>query len=289
MVKIWQTFLSKYEKKAFAVRQIIKGIYWEKTYRFEDAVGYYSNAVNDYYWTMVTSLTLDENKLDKLIRQTESFFSPLGKQYSFYIFPADRKRGVERWLKQRGFETVFEDSWMFYEGKELTDLDNNRIRVKEVQNKKDNELYIKLYTTAYGSDPSDVYYGFAEGNIYQNIYRRTWKDRSMRKKMHRFVAFYDEIAGSMGAFYFKDKIGYLSEVGTDPRFRNKGLGTAISLACLRAAEKENCSTICLCTENKSPAFYFYQKLGFVPKIVCKGWAKKRKEQGDKTTFPLKTD
>lgn len=264
---------SQYEKLAFQTSEIIRGIYWTKNYQFSQALASYSDPVDDYYWTLVTKITATEESMPNLIKEVEDFFQRLGKKFSFYLYPSDQERGVDRWLRSLGYKSVFGDAWMFLEGKFVPLAKRRGTEIKEVKTKEDNELYIKTYTQAYETNPQDSYYNFGAKGVYQEIYRRTWINQQLRPRMRKFIGFYDHQAASVGALYFKDQLGILMEVGTAPQFRGKGLAVAVSQACLQAAQEEGCQTVTLATEKEQPAFQLYQKLGFVHRITCLGYSK----------------
>lgn len=276
MFKKWYLGLSKYEKLVFGVSKLTKGIYWTKNHKFSGGIGYYSDPISDNYWTLITQLTVNKKGVDNFTEEVDEFFSKLKKRYGYYVYPSDRKNGIEKLIKEKGFKLAFEDSWMFYQINEPIDLQiaNPRITLKEVKTIHDNEVYIETYTKAYETNRDDVYFNFAGNGIYQEIYRKTWKNKTLCKKMHRFIAFYEGAPVSIGVLYFKDKLGYISEVGTDPRYRKKGLARVISTSCLKVAQIEGCNTVCLATETNSPAFRLYRSLGFTSQVICRGWSKK---------------
>lgn len=264
---------SQYEKLASQTSEILKGIYWTKSHQFSQALACYSDPVDDYYWTSVTKIAATKESMPNLIREIEEFFQGLGKKFSFYLYPSDQERGVDRWLLSSGYKSVFEDAWMFLEGRFVPLAKKRGIEIKEVKTKEDNELYIKTYTQAYETNPQDSYYNFGAKGVYQEIYQRTWMNQQLRLRMRKFIGFYDHQAASVGALYFKDQLGVLMEVGTSTPFRRKGLAIAVSQACVQAAQEEGCQVVTLATEKEQPAFQLYQKLGFVHQITCLGYSK----------------
>jgi len=269
----WINRLNRYEKYVYQLCEITEGVYWTKIKQFNHALGVYSDPINDHYWTLVIGLTVRKDQFNGLVDEVELFFTKLNKKHSYYLYPADQ-RGYNNLLRKRGFRIAIRDNYMFHRGGAFyAPPINPHIQVKKVTNTSENEIYIDTYSRAFETDPNDVYFDYSEGNVYQEIYRKTWLDKKVREKVHRFVAFYDGKPGAIGALYFNNGLGYLSEIGTDPKFRKQGMATAISIACLETANREKCKTIMLITEGNSPAYRLYKKLGFSTKVVCHGWTK----------------
>ena len=167
---------------------------------------------------------------------------------------------------------------MFLENPQLDNykqLPSINISVKEVKTLKDNETYISVYTKAYTSNPVDAYYDFGSEGVYENIYRETWKNPKIRKRVRKFIGFYNDIPACCGALYFQNQIGYLAEVGTDNQYRRKGLAKNVSLACINAALQQGCKSLLLGTEKNSPAEKLYLSLGFQPQTTFWGMVKNK--------------
>lgn len=266
--------LSKYEKIVFDLTALTQGTYWTKTYDFGTATAYYSDPITDFYWTLVTQITADESSINDLLIRVDSFFKDLGKEYSFYVYPADRTAGLEDLLRQRNLKVNFEDNWMFYSRRTIDPPQvNPEIHLKEVATEADIEVYTQVYTKAYQTDPNDVYFNFDKGSVYQDLYRKTWNQPEIIKKVKRYIAYYQNQPGAIGALYFGNGIGYLSELGTDPMFRRKGLATALTKHRVQEALEMNSDHIFLGTETDSTAYKMNLNLDFESKLICRGWGK----------------
>ena len=241
------------------------------------AKAFYSDPIDDIYWTLVEQFTIDSKReIEKLVKEVEPFFKKHKKHFSFYLTPYDRRRNVDKYLKELGYKITAKDNFMFLEKGHLKRRDlslQSGVTLKEIKTDKDNEIYIDCYTRAYTSNPEDTYFNFGTEGVYEGIYRKTWKGHSLRKKMRKFVGFYKGKPASCGAIYFGNKLGYIAEVGTDNEFRRKGLARAVSLVCINAGIDEGCSVILLGTEKDTPAEKLYQSLGFVSKTVFWGMSR----------------
>jgi ribosomal protein S18 acetylase RimI-like enzyme len=273
----YEKHLSENEKKIIQISQLLEGIYWTKNYLFiNGAKAFYSDQINDYYWTLVQQIIpKSENELTKLSQEAELFFSKLSKQFSFYLFPNEQKRGIAKVLQKLGYKTVIQDQWMSLNLKNYQFIENKQkdIFIKEVENDSENELYVQTYTHAYNSNPNDEYYGYGEEGIYEKIYQSTWKDLNIRKKFKRFIAYYKNQPACCGALYYLGNNCYLSEIGTDAKYRQKGLARALSHNCFKTGVQLNCSTCYLITEKGSAAQNLYHSLGFKPIFKAIGMSK----------------
>ena len=272
-------YLDHYSRLVIQVSETLKDIYWTKNKQFNGAKALYSDAIDDYFWTLVEQIEVDnKSEFLALEKKVGAFFNKIKKQYSFYLTPFDRQRRIHQWLQELGYHKKFEDNFMFLENPQLDNYKqppSANISVTEVKTLKDNETYITVYTKAYTSNPDDAYYDFGSEGVYENIYRESWKNPIMRKKMRKFIGFYKGNPAWCGAIYFQDKLVYIAEVGTDNQFRRKGLAKNVSLACINAGIQQGCKTLLLGTEKNSPAEKLYLSLGFQPKTTFWGMVKNK--------------
>ena len=78
---------------------------------------------------------------------------------------------------------------------------------------------------------------------------------------------------SIATLCYKDGVGGIYSVGTDPVYRGKGLGSAITRACIRKWKELGGNLLLLQTETGSKVELLYSKLGFNKVFVGKGFVK----------------
>ena len=154
--------LGKYEKQVIEVSEVLRGIYWTKNKLFLGAKAFYSDPIDDIYWTLVEQFTIDSKReIEKLVKEVEPFFKKHKKHFSFYLTPYDRRRNVDKYLKELGYKITAKDNFMFLEKGHLKRRDlslQSGVTLKEIKTDKDNEIYIDCYTRAYTSNPEDAYF-----------------------------------------------------------------------------------------------------------------------------------
>ena len=127
--------------------------------------GFYSYSSVDYgdtdvFWNHAVILQ-NIDKVKEKITDAEKFYQEKGKSSAFYLPVVESLKDVLSELKQKDFEEVFTDVWMFYTGEELS-KGNENVGLEEVSSEGGIEEFVDLFYRSHAADLDDPYAGLSE-------------------------------------------------------------------------------------------------------------------------------
>lgn len=252
-------FLQNYQK-------LQKGIMSDKIVNLGFAKVTYGKGDKSVFWNnALVNRSLKEKELEKV----EDVMSNLKRKPAVYF--ENRKDLIPfiEDLKKRKYKFVFEDSWMFHNGKNIDEKYFNQI--EKVTDNKKLKVFLEVFDACYKKDDPQNAYG--ELGDYLKVAEKVWKKYNKTNRLEYFVVYrgYEPVAVSTLTNY--KGFGYISNVGSLKQVRGKGFGKAATLFCIEQSRKRGNKKHCLATEEGTYANEFYKRVGFFTEFTAVGYLK----------------
>jgi N-acetylglutamate synthase-like GNAT family acetyltransferase len=239
----------------------LKGLYIEDT--ADSGSGFYSYSSTDYgdtnfLWNHAVMLHGVED-LDEEVADTEDFYEEKGKRPAFYLPELESLNGFLTELRNRDFEEVFKDAWMFYTGGKLPE-GNSKAELREVSSKSQIEEFVDLFYKSHRADLDDPYAGLSE-EYGKQLKEKFDEDFDRFRVQHFLVKLGDESVGHV-TFVENGEMGIIYNLGTIPDLRGQGIATAALRKTVKKLEQLDIEMIFLQTEKGSENEDFFSNRGF---------------------------
>lgn len=200
------------------------------------------------------------NKLISLeqLEKIEQILKSLKRNPALYFENRHQLKGLITFLKRNNYKLGYEDSWMFYNGR---NIDKSRFNsVKKVNNQSDLKIFLKTFDSCYQkNDPQNVYGELGE---YLIVAEKSWHKHHRSNRIEYFIIYNGKEPVAVSTLTNHKQIGYISNVGSLRKTRGKGFGKLASLYCVALSKKRGNSYHCLATEENTFANEFYKRIGF---------------------------
>ena len=138
--------------------------------------------------------------------------------------------------------------------------------------------YFLSFVRRYSLTPSTV-----DGALEQVCFSEPWTEQGLRESFARSEYLFvtatedDQVVGYAGLYQVLDE-GDITNIAVLPSAREKGIGTVLTRALIEAGEQRAIHAFTLEVRvGNAAAIHIYEKLGFVPAGVRKGFYEKPKE------------
>lgn len=261
--------IKKVEDAHYRIQQ---NIYFSGMDKIEGALLLYSDKIEDFFWNYAAEIDIDKERMKELVKTIIGFYKSKNRAPAIYITPLTKPNNLAEYLKKLGFELKFTDAWMLYEStpKKKVQTSSN-FSIREVKNKNDMELFVRIFNESYGGAPSEgePYAGLSA--YYGEALKEAFLKPHPNKKIINYLAYIDNKALGIGSFISLHGYGGIYNLGTIPEYRKKNVGTAISMKAIEDSIKYNIKVLFLQTEKGSYVEKFYSQLGFVTKFIGEGY------------------
>ena len=267
---------SKFEAEAIRRNFTLqRGMYFDQSVDSGESVLYLSDYIDDCYWNYAANLDASAVGTEHLIGTVESEMTHRDRQPALYVLPTTPQR--EELLaeaQRRSYECQFKDAWMYLEGDpgEVQDPPSN-LKIEIVRNQQQRKDFLELFRLVNGADPQedDPYGGLPEA--YFSALGQSLPGREPVNTFHLIGYVEDSPVSQATLVTDGSDYGGIYNVGTRHDHRQKGYGTALSLACVdRALSLPLAGELFLQTEAGSKVESFYQSMGFVTRFVAECWS-----------------
>jgi N-acetylglutamate synthase-like GNAT family acetyltransferase len=253
-----QRLADKVVKKNY---DFLKGMYIKDT---EDAdFGFYSYSSVDYgdtdvFWNHAV-IPQEVVDLEEEMMEVKEFYQDRGKNSAFYIPVVEPVRSVLEDLKEKGFNEVFTDVWMFHTGKELPE-GRSGVELVKVPSEGEMDEFVDLFYKSHAPDLDDPYAGLSEQ------YGEQLKDKHNKDfegfDVHHFIVDLNGEAVGHVTFVEDGEMAAIYNLGTIPEQRGKGIATSTLRETVEKLQEKNLSQIFLQTEKGSKNEDFFSGRGF---------------------------
>ena len=245
--------------------KFLKGMYIKDT--VDADFGFYSYSSVDYgdadvFWNHAVMFQNIKN-LEGKITEVKEFYQEKGKSSAFYLPVVEPFKDVLTELKEKGFEEVFTDVWMFYTGEEIPE-GNKNVELEEVSSDGEIEGFVDLFYRSHAADLDDPYAGLSK-EYGEQLKDKFGMDFDSFRVQHFIVKLSDESVGHI-TFVENGEMAAIYNLGTIPDYRGKGIATATLRKTVEKLREKDLDQIFLQTEKGSKNEDFFSNRGFETKF-----------------------
>lgn len=244
-----------------------QGMYFSK---LEEKNGYLlvaSEIVEDNYWNYAARIN---RALPDIWPEIEEYFTKRDRRPSIYLTPTSSLTNIGATLQDLKLSIDYTDAWMV-----LTDApriaspespDYQLITLDKTDSQQ-TEAFVNTFRQAYSSgDPNDPYGDLPE--YYADALSKSFQRSSSAYLAEHFLALVNGQAAGVSTLIRRNNMAAIYNVGTIQAYRNKGVGTLLTLGPIKKYfGKNGVSTIFLNTEKDSGVEKWYTKLGFTTQFT----------------------
>lgn len=223
-----------------------------------DKTSFWNNALTDQMFT--------EEELSEIEQTMQS----LGRVSAVYFEHRETLQPLISFLTAGGYKQEFEDSWMFWPGK---DIDTSRFdSVKKVTNETELEVFLKTFDACYQKDDPQNPYG--ELGDYLEVTEKVWHKHCGTNRLEYLIVYKGDKPVAVSTLTNFEGIGYISNVGSLREVRGEGFGKLATFYAVEESKRCGNDTHCLATEEGTYANEFYKRIGFETRFTAVCYVKK---------------
>lgn len=242
-----------------------KGMFFSEKDTFNSFEIFKSNVIEDFFWNYAC---VESNSISQdLIAGIETVFEKLNRTPCIYLVGEQLSEKNLELLQKQSYEETMVESWMVFNNDLSFEINYPVVRITD---KKGFEDFKTVFVKAYGGEktPEQPY-----GELPDTYIQCLENSFNHFDNFYHFVIYDNDLPISIATLCYKDGIGGIYSVGTDPMYRGKGLGSTITRACIRKWKELGGNLLMLQTETGSKVELLYSKLGFNKVFVGKGFVK----------------
>lgn len=229
-----------------------------------------SNIITDSFWSYATHHIGSQETLESFIKTVTERFKSKRRNPCVLINP-ERDLVLAAALEQAGFERVYEDAWMFYQGaRSINPPGSADISICRTQAQFD--VFLEVFFSAYSGASPDEPYG-ALPPEYGLAFQKSF-DRRREHGLQHFVLRVDGEPAGVAMLGLEGQVAGFYALGIKPKFRKRGLAQQLTLHRLSVALQHGAKTIFLQTEAGSYNERLFSKFGFSTKARSIAYAMK---------------
>ncbi len=241
-------FLRKYQ-------QLQYNIMFDELINLRPAIIGYSKIDKTTFWN---NALLNQLVSEEQLNQIQEKMHSLNRTPAIYFEDRPDLKPLVKLLVKNKYKKNFEDSWMFYQDKEIdTSLFSS---VKKVETKEDLKIFLKLFDECFQKDDPQNPYGLL--GDYIKVAEKAWNKHHQTNRIECFIVYDKKEPVAVSTLTNYKGIGYISNVGSLIKVRGKGFGKLATLFCVYVSKKHGNSIHCLATEEGTYPNEFYKRIGF---------------------------
>ena len=270
MVEITDQILQEAENQHYKF-QI--GCYFSGSKKIQGALLLWSNKIKDFYWNYATKINIDESILQKLVKNIIDFYKSKNRQPAIYFTPFTTPKNLPALIRKFGFQSKYQDTWMFYEKAEPKVAMPEKFVIKQVETKEEMKVFVDIFNQCYGGATPEEPYGALPKEYGECLVDSFTQQRG--KKIIHYLGLFDKKPVGIATLIFSGDYGCIYNVGTIPNHRKKGIGSALTLNAVTDSIKNSAKIVFLQTEQGSFNERYFTSLGFSTKFVGEGFVLKK--------------
>jgi len=222
---------------------------WSNTMRVDDTLLLYNkHFAEDPIFNHATGLKADDQDASIVAQRISRYYVSKGITPSIYGSPLSNPLHLEKIMTELGFQT-YDKFYVMKRGQDEVP-EPSSIALREISEKDLND-WIKVYMAAF-----DI------PNTWQReISRRTRRILKSERSL-LLLAYVTRKPAATLATYFSNGLAGLYCIGTDPKFRDRGVASSMINASISLALDRRCKALCLQTLKQDRLLDFYRKFGF---------------------------
>lgn len=207
--------------------------------------------------------------VDTELSQLEAVLIKHDRKPAVYFENREDLQPLVDFLTSKGYKKVWEDSWMFHNGANIGDKEDNN--VKKVYTETELKVFLTTFDACYQKDDPQNPYG--ELGNYLDVAKESWHRHNESDKIEYFIVFDGKNPVAVSTLTNFAGMGYISNVGSLKDVRGKGFGKLASLYCVMISQQNGNDVHALATEEGHYPNEFYQRIGFGTKFTAVGYVK----------------
>jgi GNAT superfamily N-acetyltransferase len=200
------------------------------------------------------------------VRQVEDVFCRYGATPSFVIAPYTSEK-LKNYLLENNYRLSAKNAWMFFDpASKLPKPKADSLELRRIENQAEFENFAQVMVEVFSKgEPDDPYQGFSPQ--WGKILLKQFQERNPDYLLETYLAYLSgELAGGAQLLY-ADGVAFLDWLSVLPRFRRRGVGSALQQIRANEAERLGAEHICLITEAGSRNERIFTKSGFKTEFV----------------------
>lgn len=250
--------------------ECLQGMYFSRIIKNTNYALAFSNLIEDTYYNYCAFLQFEDGSFLQKWKEIKKNF-PSDRTPALYVSPSSDLYGRES-VYLTEFQKNYIDAWMILQEKQyLLGLPKNEeINVRKIASKKEFEIFVDVFTTAYsGDDPNDPYGQLSP--TYTTSLLNSWECSEEYIKGYYLAFLNGDPAGVATAIRHNNLVAVYN-VGTVSKYRKCGVGAAIMANIVRDLKVNE--TLFLQTEKGSQVEKWYEKMGFETLFLGKCYTEK---------------
>ena len=245
--------------------ELQKGMFFSEKMTFKTFEIFKSNVIDDSFWNYacIKDNYISENQISII----ETTFGEMNRTPCICLFGEQISETNIALLQNQSYQEEMTESWMVFNNDLSFKVDYDVDRVKDSKRFDD---FKTVFVKAYGGEktPEQPY-----GELPETYIKCLDNSFNNFDNFFHFIIYDNHFPVSIATLCYKDGIGGIYSVGTNPEFRGKGYGSAITRACIKKWKELGGTLLLLQTETDSKVESLYSKLGFNKVFVGKGFVK----------------
>lgn len=235
-----------------------------------DFVFVYDDIIEDFFWNYAGIIQTENT--EALLESINDYYVEKNRAPAAYITPYTEPDDLEEILKDKSFELMAQDAWMFYEGEKIDQNNESGLEFIEVANNKEIEKFVELFQKAYGGSNDEEAYGELP-EYYSEAQRELITNNHEGKTFRAIIGEKSGEHVAIGILIHDREFAGIYSIGVDPDHRGNGFGTAIMNFLVEEAQKAGVKNIFLQTEKGSKNEQFFSNRGFNTEFTGKIFVK----------------
>ena len=253
-------FLKNYQRLQY-------GIIFDEITNLSFALVGYCKIDKSSFWNFAL---INKPLLEEEILKIEKKFKSLRRNPVIYFENRENLKSLHNFLKEKGYQKDFEDSWMFWQGKEI-DV-SHFTSVKKVITKEGLKVFLKTFSNCYQEgDPQNAY---GELGDYLKVAKEVWHKHHKTNRIEYFLIYKGKNPVAVSTLTNHAGMGYISNMGSLKNVRGEGYGKIATLYCIEQSKKNGNNIHYLATEEGTYANKFYKRIGFNTLFTAVAYIKK---------------
>lgn len=232
------------------------GCYFTTVYPTECSKFSYSDITDDFIWNHAAFLATTSDDVGALLDRITLFYKTRDRAPCFYVSPLSTPQSINHVARDRGFEAVDSEAWMFLEHSQEPSSSRTDFALSQATTDRDLEQFCGVLARCFRPDYADA------------VLREHGRYQPHKDVLHLLVRDGGE-AIAIGTLYRIGDYAALHNIATDVSYRRQGVARAIVKTLTERAASFGASVCYLqCEEHMET---LYNRFGFTKKLVRIGY------------------
>lgn len=230
------------------------------------------DSASDYYSNLAGKLAMLPEAAPQTLAEIKRYFAERRRQTTICLTPFSEPKGLQELLKRNGFEPVYHDAWMYFEGDPAEPQLPAGVSIKTISDVETMRVFVDTFNRAYSGADAREPYGKAPPEWGETLLKSFGAQRRGRQ-VDYYLLCRDSRPASVLLTSAIDNYAGIYSIGTIPEMRGQGLASVLTLYAVRRLMERGEKVIFLQTEERSYNQKLYSSLGFATRWVAEAWSR----------------